>query len=309
MLYTEAVTKFFRHLEIVQGASPHTLRNYRRSLEAFLQVLPPKASIESITLDTIEQFQDFVFAQKNRRGEPLSGKTKNIYLIPVRSFLKYCLKRELAPNILSHEKVAVIKTPQSDVSGLNHEDFELLRSFDGSQDELINKRDKAIIEMFFSTGLRVSELVALNRENINLNRQEFSLCGKGKKFRSVYLTETCIAKLKDYLSLRNDAFAPLFINARTRKDEHEDKGESRRLSRTAIEIMVSKRGKRCGITKPVTPHKIRHTFATRLLGNGADIRSVQEMLGHSNIATTQIYTHVTNANLKKVHADFLEPKN
>lgn len=306
MLYTEALTKYFRHLKMVKNASKYTIRNYEKALHSFGKILRPNTRIKDITIDDIEAFQDIIFAKKNRKGEDLSAKTKNIYLIPIRSFLKYCIKRELSKKVLSPEKVEILKTKPSDVSGLNPEELTLFRNFNKGKNALINARDRAIIEMLFSTGLRISELVALNCENVNLKLKEFSIIGKGQKVRTVYLTNDCVKFLKDYLALRNDNFKPFFINARTRKDEFEKGGESRRLSRTGIEIMVSDRGKLCGITKPITPHKLRHTFATTLLRNGADIRSVQEMLGHSNISTTQIYTHVTNADLKKIHAKFLK---
>jgi len=175
----------------------------------------------------------------------------------------------------------------------------------GGKNQLIASRDRAIVEMLFSTGLRISELCSLNLENLNLETREFTVIGKGRKVRTVYLTGAAVECLQVYLHHRDDNFSPLFINARSRKDEFENKGESRRLTRTAIEIMVRDRGRKAGITKPVTPHKLRHTFATTLLRNGADLRSVQELLGHANIATTQIYTHFVNADLKKTHEKYL----
>lgn len=306
MLYTDAVKKYFRHLKGVKNASQYTLRNYSRALENFGETLGERARVSDIDLEKIEDFQDIIFAKKNKKGAVLSAKTKNIYLIPIRSFLKYCIKRELDPNVLAPEKVEILKTEPSDVSGLNPEELKILRSFNIGKNAFSDARDRAIVEMFFSTGLRVSELVELNRENVNLFMKSFSIIGKGRKVRTVFLTGNCVEILEKYLELRSDNFAPFFINVRKRKDEFENKGESRRLSRTAIEVMISNRGKMCGITKPVTPHKLRHTFATTLLRNGADIRSVQEMLGHSNISTTQIYTHVANADLKKVHEKFLK---
>ncbi len=306
MLYKQALEKYFRYLKNVKDASFYTVRNYKKSLYSLNEILGKKAKISDITLDKVEQFQDIIFDKKNKKGKTLSAKTKNIYLIPIRSFLIYCIKRELSSNVLAPEKVEILKTKPSDVSGLTKQELQMLREFNIGKNKFIDVRDNAIIEMFFSTGLRVSELVALDRENVNLERKEFSIIGKGQKVRTVYLTGDCTKSLKKYLELRNDNFRPFFINAKKRKDEFEKYGESRRISKTAIEVMISNRGKFCGITKPVTPHKIRHTFATTLLRNGADIRSVQEMLGHSNISTTQIYTHVVNADLKKVHKKFLK---
>jgi site-specific recombinase XerD len=307
MLYTQAIEKYLRYLQGIKNASPYTLRNYKRALENFGLALGHDGHIEAITLETIDRFQDFILEKKTRKNKALSAKTRNIYLIPIRSFLKYCIQQELAEDtaLLNPEKILISKTNPSDVSGLTETEFKALRDFSTGKTPLSQARDQAIIELLFSTGLRVSELTALNIENINLERREFSILGKGNKVRTVYLTPHCVRVLRDYLSLRKDSFKPLFINVRPRKDEFENRGESRRLSRTSVEIMISQRGRLCGITKPVTPHKIRHTFATTLLRNGADIRSVQEMLGHSNIATTQIYTHVANADLKKVHERFL----
>lgn len=306
MLIVEGIEKYVRYLKNVRNASPYTLRNYEKSLGFLVETVGKSSHIKDLSLNSIDDFQDFVFSKTNRKGEPLSSKTRNIYLIPIRSFLKFCIKRELDDPILAPEKLELIKTEPSDVSGLNMDELELLRNTNTAKSNLIALRDRAIIEMLFSTGLRISEMCALNQDNLNLNTGEFSVLGKGKKIRSVYLTPQCIKLLSDYLKSRADDFRPLFINAKQRSDQHLKSGESRRLSRTAIEIMVRARGRKAGITKPVTPHKLRHTFATSLLRNGADIRSVQELLGHASIATTQIYTHVANADLKKTHAKFLE---
>ncbi|MCK5460545.1 tyrosine-type recombinase/integrase [Candidatus Gracilibacteria bacterium] len=305
MLFTKAVKRYKKHLKNVKNSSVHTLENYGRSLHIFGEMLGENAQIKDITLEKVEDFQDILFEKKNRKGQELSAKTKNAYLIPIRSFLKFCIKRELSKLILNPEKIEILKTNPSDVSGLSIEELELLRHF-SEKNNILAARNRAIVEIIFSTGLRVSELTNLNRENVNLHTREFSVIGKGNKIRSVFLTKNCVEVLKKYLNLRTDNFRPLFIGSRKQKNEFENSGESRRLSRTMVEIMISDRGKKCGITKPVTPHKLRHTFATTLLRNGADIRSVQEMLGHANIATTQIYTHIANADLKKTHEKFLE---
>jgi site-specific recombinase XerD len=306
MLITEGIEKYVRYLKNVRNASPYTLRNYEKSLAFLVETVGTKTHIRDLNLNSIDDFQDFVFSKTNRKGEALSSKTRNIYLIPIRSFLKFCIKRELDDPILAPEKLELLKTDPSDVSGLNMDELEILRNTNTAKSHLIALRDRAIIEMLFSTGLRISEMCALNQENLNHKTGEFSVLGKGKKIRSVYLTPQCIKRLEEYLNTRTDDFRPLFINAKQRSDQHLKRGDSRRLSRTAIEIMVRDRGRKAGITKPVTPHKLRHTFATSLLRNGADIRSVQELLGHASIATTQIYTHVANADLKKTHAKFLE---
>ncbi len=308
MLITEAKERYLRYLRNTKNASQYTLRNYDRSLSFLVEVMSDTAEVRDISLLVLDDLNDAIFEKKNQKGERVSATTRNIYLIPIRSFLKFCVKRELDDPILSPEKIELIKTDPSDASGITLEELDRLRNLETGKNELIEARNRAIIEMLFSTGLRISELCALDVEQVNLDLKEFTVIGKGRKVRTVYLTDLAVAKLQVYLSFRADIFAPLFINTknnRTAKSEIEDKGESRRLSRTSIEIMVRDRGRKAGITKPVTPHKLRHTFATTLLRNGADIRSVQELLGHKNIATTQIYTHYANADLKKAHQTFL----
>lgn len=306
MKLSDAIERYFRYLKQIKNVSPNTIRNYERSLDLLQAAVGEGATLESVDLATIDRLRDLLFEKRNRRGETLSKRTQNIYLIPIRSFLKFCIKRELADDILSPEKIELIKVEPTDASGLSLEELDRLRFSQGSKNTFIEARDRAIIEMLFSTGLRISELCGLNRENVNLTTREFTVIGKGRKVRTVYMTGSAVELLTDYVEKREDNWAPLFVNARTRPDEFETNGESRRLTRTAIEIMVRDRGRRAGITKPVTPHKLRHTFATTLLRNGADLRSVQELLGHANIATTQIYTHFVNADLKRTHEKFLE---
>ncbi len=306
MKIIEATTRFIKYLKNIRNASPYTIRNYERSLNLLIETMGANAKISDITLDKIDDFRDSIFSKKTKDGSPISRRTQNIYLIPIRSFLKFCLKRELSEIILSPEKIELIKIDPHDVSGLDAEELESLRNFRDAKNDFIAARDRAIVEMLFSTGLRISELTALNRENVNLKTREFSIIGKGKKIRAIFLTPRAVKFLQKYLDSRNDNFSPFFISARKTKNDFEKKGENRRISRTAIEVMVSDRGRKCGITRPVTPHVLRHTFATTLLRNGADLRSVQELLGHASISTTQIYTHFVNADLKKTHAKFLE---
>ena len=306
MLLKDAISRYFRHLRNIKNASPYTLRNYQKSLDLLLETTKNNAKISDITLDTIDDIRDNLYNKKNKRNETISRNTQNIYIIPIRSFLKFCIKRELSENILAPEKIELLKIPPRDVSGITIEELNQLRKITHPKSEIISARDQAIIEMLFSTGLRISELCALNQENVNLKTKQFIVRGKGQKIRTVFLTDNATEKLQKYLNLRKDNWPPLFLNARDRKDEFETNGESRRLSRTAIEVMLSHNGKKCGILKPVTPHKLRHTFATTLLKNGADLRSIQELLGHASISTTQIYTHVGNADLKRVHTNFLE---
>ncbi len=306
MKIAEAVERYLKNLKHIKNASPFTLRNYKRSLDLFMETVGENHALSKIVMNDVDDFRDHIFSLKSRDGESLSRATQNIYLTPVRAFLKFCIIRELDENILLPDKIELLKLDPRDVSGLSIEELNRLRDWNEGKNDLIRTRDRAIIEMLYSTGLRISELCKLNHENVNLKTKEFTVMGKGKKIRSVYLTNRAVKMLEEYLSERTDNFVPFFINARERKNEIETNGESRRLTRTAIEIMVRDRGRKAGITKPVTPHVLRHTFATALLKNGADLRSVQELLGHSNISTTQIYTHFANADLKKTHEIFLE---
>jgi len=226
-------------------------------------------------------------------------------LSALRSFLRWATKREIAEVVLSPDKVELVKIEPSDVSGLTPEQMQRLREYT-EKNTLKDARDRAILEMLYSTGLRVSELQALNVRDIPLDLGEFSVMGKGKKRRMVYITGTAKQVLERYLRLREDNFLPLFINFRATKNDIATQGETRRLSTVSIQAMIRKRARMCGIPKKVTPHVLRHTFATTLLRNGADLRSVQELLGHSNISTTQIYTHVVNADLRRVHTKFLD---
>ncbi|MCF7917801.1 tyrosine-type recombinase/integrase [Candidatus Gracilibacteria bacterium] len=308
MKITDAIDRYMKHLKNIKNASPYTLRNYSRSLNLFLGTTGENANLKDIDMDKIDEFRDRIFEIRNQKGKTLSRCTQNIYLIPVRSFLKFCIIRELDPHIIAPDKIELLKLDPRNVSGITIEELDRLRDWNESKNSLINSRDRAIIEILFSTGLRVSELCSLNRENVNLKIREFTVMGKGRKIRTVYLTQRSSDLLEEYVHLRTDNFKPLFINARERKNQMETNGESRRLTRTAIEIMIRDRGRKAGITKPVTPHILRHTFATTLLRNGADLRSVQEMLGHANISTTQIYTHFVNADLKRTHEKFLEKK-
>ncbi len=307
MILQNAVQRYLQNLEQVKNASENTIRNYSRALDLLMETVGENIDLEQITLEKIDDYRDKIFEKKSiRSGKRISRSTQNIYLIPIRTFLKFCHRRDLGKNLLSPEKIELVKNDPRDVAGITQEELERLRETDNSKNPQINLRNRAIIELLYSTGLRVSELKDLNIENVNLKLKEFSIVGKGKKVRVVFITEKAVEAVEQYLDTRTDVFKPLFLNTRGAQGEDDLSGENRRLSRTSIEIMVRKRGILAGITRPVTPHVLRHTFATTLLRNGAELRSVQEMLGHSNIATTQIYTHVVNADLKKTHNKFLE---
>ncbi len=291
--------QFFEHLEIEKGRSLKTVENYERYLERFLQfakVTDPK----DITDDMVREFRLWLNRQPSGvkiggRAETLKKKTQNYYLIALRSFLKYLRKRGI--DSLSPERIDLAKVAERDLDLISGSDLERLLSAPDTS-ELKGLRDRAILELFFSTGLRLSELTSLSRD-LDLNKDEFSVRGKGEKVRVVFLSDTAKMAVRAYLAARKDMDDALFVQ--TGKTM---RGEDLRLTPRSIERMVKHYAAKAGISKKVTPHVIRHSFATDLLSNGADIRSVQMMLGHSNIATTQIYTHVTDKQLRDVHKKF-----
>lgn len=238
---------------------------------------------------------------QNERGEGLKPITQAYHLIALRGFLKYLAQREIPSLDPSLIELPHIVRPQ--VTFLHYDEVEaLLKEIDTSTETGL--RDRAIIELLFSGGLRVSELVKLNRDSINLARREFIVRGKGSKDRPVFISPSAADWVEQYLNMRTDTLAPLFLNNSKHTQEVDTSGDYRRLTPRSIERIVQKYAKLAGITKHVSPHTLRHSFATDLLMNGADLRSVQTMLGHADISTTQIYTHVTDQHLKEVHDRF-----
>lgn len=298
----ELITEFLEYLEIEKGSSLKTVRNYGFYLNRivdFLQIQSPR----DITLERVRRFRLHLNRQLNYRGDELKKSTQNYHLIALRNFLKYLTKLDI--ETLAPEKIELSKLGDRSIEYLDKDDLMrfLGAPFRTSDPTIIQNRDKAILEMFFSTGLRVSELAGLTQDMINLKKDEFTVRGKGDKLRIVFLSDESKEFLKKYLESRQDASPFLFIR--------HDKASKRLagqddlpLSSRSIERLVQKYALLAGITKKVTPHTIRHSFATDLLSNGADIRSVQTMLGHSSIVTTQIYTHVTNKQLKEIHKKF-----
>ncbi|MDD5152878.1 MAG: tyrosine-type recombinase/integrase [Candidatus Pacebacteria bacterium] len=294
--------QFFEHLEIEKGRSLKTIENYERYLERFLS-FSKVANPKDITDDTVREFRLWLNRQESGlktggRAETLKKKTQNYYLIALRSFLKYLRKRGVES--LSPERIDLAKVSERDLDLISSPDLKRLLSAP-SGDDIKSLRDKAILELFFSTGLRLSELCSLSRD-LDLNKDEFSVRGKGEKVRVVFLSDSAKKSIKNYLAKRTDVDEALFV--RTEKNLSEDEKDSLRLTPRTVERLVKHYALKAGISKKVTPHVIRHSFATDLLQNGADIRSVQMMLGHSNIATTQIYTHVTDQQLRDVHKKF-----
>lgn len=295
------IHRFLEHVEVGRQQSPKTLENYNHYLGRFLKWHGDK-NPTSISLDTIHKYRLYLNRYSDEQGRTLGPKTQNYHLIALRAFLKY-LSRNDIPS-LAPEKIELGKTPQRSVEFLTREEVErLVQGVDLAKDS--GFRDRAILETLFSTGLRVSELRNLNREQVDLKRKEFMVRGKGSKPRIVFLSDRCVEWLEKYLKTRTDNWKPLFINARrSRKEDNMDLDEKRRLSAVSIQNIVRRAARQAGIIKKVTPHTIRHSFATNLLFKGADLRSVQDMLGHSSITTTQIYTHVTNKQLREVHEKF-----
>lgn len=302
MKLKEATIRFLEHCEIAKNQSKKTLENYRHYLKRFSE-WAGDINVKNITLDKVQSFRLFLNRLENDKGNRLlSVKSQNYHIIALRAFLKYCIKNDI--KTLAPEKIDLSKIQQRTVESLHRDEVERLFKAVDSQ-SIQGLRDAAILELLYSTGLRVSELASLNRDQVDLDRCEFMVRGKGKKPRLVFISKRAAGAIRDYLEKRDDNFKPLFLNYRRSKQKEDiTLGEKRRLSTVMIQYMVRKYARKAGIIKKVTPHILRHSFATELLINGADIRSVQEMLGHASITTTQIYTHLTNKRLKEVHEKY-----
>lgn len=298
------VAEFLEYLEIEKGCSPLTIRDYRRYLERFHKWLIKNTCVkkpEDISLEIVRRYRLYLAHLRTRDGVQLKRITQSYHIIALRAFLRYLLvQRDIIT--LSPDKVELPKQSPRSIVFLNPEQIErLLKSPQISN--VIGLRDRAILETLFSTGLRVSELVNLNRDQVDLKRKEFGVKGKGNKLRVVFLSDTAAEWIERYLRSRQDNFKPLFMRHNCKVDTQKN-GERMRLTARSIQNIVSKYAKRAGLPIEATPHTLRHSFATDLLISGADIRSVQEMLGHESIRTTQVYTHVTNRHLKEVHKTF-----
>ena len=286
-------------MEIERGSSLKTVRNYDHYLSRFF-AFTKISSARSISDDSIREFRLHLNRQSGVRvrgqaAATMKKNTQNYHLIALRRFLKYLMKRDITA--ISPERIELAKVKERDLDLISTNDLERLLSAP-SGDDLKSLRDRAILELFFSTGLRLSELTSLNRD-LDLGKDEFSIRGKGEKVRVVFLSDTAKSTVRAYLKKRADMAEALFIGV-----SKINKNKSERLTPRSIERIVKHYATKAGISKKVTPHVIRHSFATDLLSNGADIRSVQMMLGHANIATTQIYTHVTDKQLREVHKKF-----
>lgn len=324
----QLLKEFLEYLEIERNVSQLTIRNYKHYLDRFLTFLehglpssltPPsvktvkvetsevnpghfEAKTSDITAENIRQYRLYLSRFVDEKNVPLKRVTQNYHLIALRSFLKYLAKRDIPA--ITPDKIDLPKAESHSIKFLDHEQVDrLLNMPEISTPEGL--RDKAILEVLFSTGLRVSELVSLNRDGINLDRREFGVIGKGRRVRVVFLSEKAAVWLKRYLGSREDDLQPVFIRYSGKKPDADDTtGQSIRLTARSVQRLVEKYTKKAKLPIKITPHGLRHTFATDLLGNGADLRAIQELLGHKNVSTTQIYTHVTNPQLKQVHDKF-----
>jgi len=300
---SQLIDQFLEYLEIEKNCSKLTIRDYRHYLKIFAEWFgfsQPNKTISDLDLQIVRKYRVYLANRVDDKNLTLKRVTQNYYVIALRSFLRFLIKNDY--KTLEPSKIDLPKTESRSLKFLEREQIDrLVNSVDISKEGGL--RDRAILEILFSTGLRVSELVSLNRESINLERREFGVIGKGRRSRIVFVSERAAGWLGKYTNERKDKFKPLFIRYSGRVLE-ENNGERMRLTARSIERIVKKYVLQSRIPVDATVHTLRHSFATDLLTNGADIRSVQEMLGHKNIATTQIYTHITNKQLREVHEAF-----
>ena len=303
----ELIDDFLEHLEIESGRSKKTIENYRLYLERFLMIVQEILSKDDVKASDInrEVLRKYRI-RLNRYGsengsDDLKTITQAYHLIALRGFLKYLARREIKS--LDPSLVELPHVVRKQVTFLHFDEVEdMLEQIDLSTESGL--RDRAIIELLYSGGLRVSELVGLNRDSVNLERREFMVRGKGSKDRPIFVSKSAADRLQDYLDARTDSLPALFLNNSRNTQAVDTSGNYRRMTARSVERIVEKYARLAGITKHVAPHTLRHSFATDLLMNGADRRSVQTMLGHADISTTQIYTHVTDAHLKEIHEKF-----
>lgn len=303
----DLINDFLEHLEVESGRSKKTIDNYRLYLERFVEISlevlgKNEMGPQDITKELLRKYR----IKLNRYGtdngnEDLKTITQTYHLIALRGFLKYLARRDIKS--LDPSLVELPHVVRKQVTFLHFDEVEdMLEEIDLSTESGL--RDRAIIELLYSGGLRVSELVGLNRDSINLDRREFVVRGKGSKDRPIFISQSAADRVRDYLDARTDSLSALFLNNSRHKQTVDTSGNYRRITARSIERIVEKYARLAGITKHVSPHTLRHSFATDLLMNGADIRSVQSMLGHADISTTQIYTHVTDMHLKEIHDRF-----
>lgn len=299
MKFAKAKTDFLEYLEIEQNRSQKTIQNYDHYLTRLID-FAGDISVSDITPELIRKWRLWLNRLGTNVSDELGKTTLNYHLIALRSFLKFCAKCDMPA--LSADKIELARTKRKQVTFLTEDELERLFA-QPDITKLSGLRDRAILELLFSSGLRVSELTGLDRDHINLKRREFMVRGKGQKDRPIFISPAAAEWITTYLDKREDNTRPLFVRYSGRKSV-DLSGNYHRLTTRSVQRLVGRYALLAGITKHVSPHTLRHSFATDLLMNGADIRSVQAMLGHSNIATTQIYTHITDPHLKSVHERF-----
>lgn len=299
MNFNKAKTDFLEYLEIEQNRSQKTIANYDHYLTR-LNDFAGDIDISDIDAELVRKWRLWLNRLGTNVSDELGTATLNYHLIALRSFLKFCAKRNITA--LTADKIELARSKRKQVTWLSEDELERMFAQPDTS-TLAGARDRAILELLFSSGLRVSELVSLDRDHINLKRREFTVRGKGQKDRPIFISPEAASWLEKYISMRKDNTKPLFIRFAGNK-KVDLSGNFHRLTARSIQRLVAHYALLAGITKHVSPHTLRHSFATNLLMNGADLRSVQAMLGHSNIATTQIYTHVTDPHLKSVHEQY-----
>lgn len=306
MLFSDAHIKFLDYLEVIKNKSSKTIEQYDRHLKKFSEYLEDKNidsfkfDVKNITLDLAEWFRSYLYKQNWK----ISIQTANAYMITLRAFLKYLEKKWIKS--ISPTSIDLIKADPRQVEFLTEDELERLFAVPKTS-TIIWTRDLAIMECIYSTGLRISELTALNKNDIDLKRKEFAVRGKGRKIRVVYLTDHATELIRNYLEKRTDHLSPLFIRHNIKLENIDAlNDENVRLTRFFITNMIKRYAIKAYILKDISAHTLRHSFATTLLNAWADLRSIQEMLGHASINTTQVYTHVTNPKLKEVHKKFMK---
>ena len=297
----KAAERYLQYLQAEENKSPLTIKNYRQSLNLLLALCPARSPAD-ISKETVRAYKQSLHEFRARNGKELTIRTKNHHLTILRALLRYLIQEEDL-KIMPPDNIKRFKEESRKVKVLFREELErLLEQPDTTNKE--GRRDKAILELFFSTGLRLAELRSLNTRDLNFNTREISVRGKRGKIRVVFLSDRAVEAVRDYVDCRLDHLLPLFINYHDRAVNELPPGEAFRMSANNIYRLVKKYALAAGIVSNPSPHTLRHSFATDLLRNGADLRSVQELLGHKDLSTTQIYTHVTNPQLKEVHRKF-----
>lgn len=290
----ELKQEYLEYLEIERGRAAQTVANYDQYLTRYISY-SGATTPKGLTEESVRKYRLWLNKQEGVNGDTLKKNTQNYHLIALRSFLKYLHKRDI--KCLAEGKIELARLGDRDLDLITY--AELMRLMGVKGDTLKDLRDKAVLATLFSTGLRVSELCSLNRD-LDLTRDEFSVRGKGSKVRVVFLSSDAKVAIKEYLKARTDMDEAMFISLAKGAAASGDM----RLTPRSIERIVKRRAVEAGISKKVTPHIIRHSFATDLLEGGADLRSVQALLGHANISTTQVYTHVTDKHLRDIHKAF-----